>query len=240
MSVSVAVVDDQPIVRAGLVKLIEAEPGLTVAGQAADGIEAVQLARAARPDVILMDVRMPRLDGIEATKRILAEHDRTRVIVLTTFGLDEYVVSALRNGASAFLLKDAEPDHLIAAIHVVATGDAFVAPTATRRLLAAHTTHPPAKTPTPSQPSPRGNARSSTSSHAATRTPKSPTHSSSPKPPSRPTSPTSSPNSVSETAYKPSSSPTNAAPSNHTTADTNNGPGQTQATSGRLARSSSL
>jgi DNA-binding NarL/FixJ family response regulator len=147
MTVSVAVVDDQPIVRAGLVKLIEAEPGLTVAGEARDGIEAVQLARTARPDVILMDIRMPRLDGIEATKRIVAEHDRTRVIVLTTFGLDEYVVSALRNGASAFLLKDAEPDHLIAAIHVVSTGDAFVAPAATRRLLAAHTTHPTGEDP---------------------------------------------------------------------------------------------
>ncbi len=140
MTISVAVVDDQAIVRAGLVKLIEAEPGLVVAGEAADGIEALQLARTVRPDVMLMDVRMPRLDGIEATKRIVAELGRTRVIVLTTFGLDEYVVGALRNGASAFLLKDVEPDHLIAAIHVVATGDAFVAPAAMRSLLAAHVT----------------------------------------------------------------------------------------------------
>lgn len=137
MTISVAIADDQAMVRAGLVKLLEAEPGFTVAGEAGDGIEALGLVRESRPDVILMDIRMPRLDGLEATKRISQESLDTRVVVLTTFGLDEYVYEALRNGASGFLLKDAEPEHLIAAVRLVATGDSLLAPVATRRLVEA-------------------------------------------------------------------------------------------------------
>jgi RNA polymerase sigma factor (sigma-70 family) len=137
VTISVAIADDQAMVRAGLVKLLEAEPGFTVAGEAGDGIEALGLVRESRPDVILMDIRMPRLDGLEATKRISQESLDTRVVVLTTFGLDEYVYEALRNGASGFLLKDAEPEHLIAAVRLVATGDSLLAPVATRRLVEA-------------------------------------------------------------------------------------------------------
>ena len=137
MTISVAIADDQAMVRAGLAKLLEAEPGFAVAGEAADGVEALGLVRETRPDVVLMDIRMPRLDGLEATRRIAQEVEGTRVIVLTTFGLDEYVFDALRSGASGFLLKDAEPEHLIAAIRLVATGESLLAPAATRRLIEA-------------------------------------------------------------------------------------------------------
>jgi len=107
VTITVAVADDQAIIRAGLVKLLASEPDLSVCGEAADGVEALRLVRDTRPDVILMDIRMPRLDGLEATRRITQEVGETRVIVLTTFGLDEYVFDALRSGASGFLLKDA-------------------------------------------------------------------------------------------------------------------------------------
>lgn len=137
MTITVAVADDQAIIRAGLVKLLESEPDLTVSGEAADGVEALRLVRETRPDVVLMDIRMPKLDGLEATRRIAREVGETRVIILTTFGLDEYVFGALKNGASGFLLKDAEPEHLIAAIRLVATGDSLLAPVTTRRLIEA-------------------------------------------------------------------------------------------------------
>jgi RNA polymerase sigma factor (sigma-70 family) len=141
VTISVAIADDQAMVRAGLIKLLEAEPGFAVAGEAADGIAALGLVRESLPDVILMDIRMPRLDGLEATKRITQESLSTRVIVLTTFELDEYVYEALRNGASGFLLKDAEPEHLIAAIRLVATGDSLLAPAPTRRLIEERARH---------------------------------------------------------------------------------------------------
>jgi DNA-binding NarL/FixJ family response regulator len=136
---SVLVVDDQVLIRAGLAALIHAAPGLEAVGQAADGPEAVDLARAVCPDVILMDIRMPGMSGVTATERILAEAgpDAPKVLVLTTFDLDEYVHAALRVGASGFLLKDTPPERLIAAIHTVAAGDTLLAPGLTRRLIEA-------------------------------------------------------------------------------------------------------
>jgi DNA-binding NarL/FixJ family response regulator len=131
---SVLVADDQELVRTGLRTILE-RSGLDVLGEAADGREAVHEARRLRPDVVLMDVRMPRLDGIGATRELLAAGGGPRVIVLTTFDLDEYVYEALRAGASGFLLKDAPPDRLVAAIHAVNDGEALLAPQITRRLV---------------------------------------------------------------------------------------------------------
>jgi DNA-binding NarL/FixJ family response regulator len=137
MTISVAVADDQALVRAGFCGIIAATPGLRVVGEAANGAEAVAAARSARPDVLLMDVRMPVLDGIGATGQITsaAESAGVRVIILTTFDLDEYVFGALRAGASGFLLKDTLPEDLITAIRVVAAGEALLAPSVTRRLI---------------------------------------------------------------------------------------------------------
>jgi DNA-binding NarL/FixJ family response regulator len=135
MSISVLITDDQELVRAGFRVLIESATDLRVVGEAGDGATAVAAAASSRPDVILMDIRMPRLDGIEATRRILAACPRTRVIMLTTFGADEYVYRALRAGASGFLLKDLPPADLLNAIRVVAAGDALLAPAVTRRLI---------------------------------------------------------------------------------------------------------
>ncbi|MFE0418524.1 response regulator [Streptomyces tendae] len=135
------VVDDQYLVRSGLATLLRAAPGMEVVGEAADGAEAVELAARIRPDVVLMDIRMPGLTGIQATERILAEavDPAPRVLVLTTFDLDEYVYGALRAGASGFLLKDAGPERLLAAITAVHGGDALFAPAVTRRLVEAFT-----------------------------------------------------------------------------------------------------
>ena len=137
MSVRVVVADDQLLVRAGFRVLVDSAPDLEVIGEAGDGTEAVELARRERPDVVLMDIRMPRMDGLEATRRIVADEllDGVRVLVLTTFDLDEYVYQALRAGASGFLLKDTPPADLLAAIRVVAAGDALLAPRVTRRLI---------------------------------------------------------------------------------------------------------
>ncbi len=137
MTISVAVADDQALVRAGFCGIIAATQGLAVVGEAANGAEAVAAARSAKPDVLLMDVRMPVLDGIEATRQITsaAESAGVHVIILTTFDLDEYVFGALRAGASGFLLKDTLPEDLITAIRVVAAGEALLAPSVTRRLI---------------------------------------------------------------------------------------------------------
>jgi DNA-binding NarL/FixJ family response regulator len=137
--ITVELADDQALVRAGFHALLDAEPGISVVAQAADGETAVALARRYRPDVVLMDIRMPRVDGLQATAEITSDPDlcQTRVVVLTTFELDEYVFGALRAGASGFLLKDVEPDDLVAAVRVVAAGEALLAPRLTRRLIEA-------------------------------------------------------------------------------------------------------
>jgi len=134
MTLRVVVADDQALVRVGFCGIIAATPGFTVVGEAGNGAEAVEAARRTRPDVILMDVRMPVMDGIEATRRITASTD-VRALILTTFDLDEYVFAALRAGASGFLLKDTLPADLLTAIRVVAAGDALLAPSVTRRLI---------------------------------------------------------------------------------------------------------
>jgi DNA-binding NarL/FixJ family response regulator len=139
MSISVLLADDQPLLRRGFRMIIEAEGDLTVTGEAGDGEEAVACARRNPPDVVLMDIRMPRTDGIEATRRITTAHPSVRVLVLTTFDLDEYAFGALRAGASGFLLKDVRPAELVTAIRTVASGDAVVSPRVTRRLLEEYT-----------------------------------------------------------------------------------------------------
>ncbi|MEO5874265.1 MAG: response regulator transcription factor [Streptosporangiaceae bacterium] len=135
--IRVLIADDQTIVRAGFAALLGAQEDITVVGEAADGLEAVHLAARHRPDVVVMDIRMPRMDGIEATRRILAQPgtESLRVLVLTTFDIDEYVYDALAAGASGFLLKDATADDLVAAVRVVARGDALLAPQVTGRLV---------------------------------------------------------------------------------------------------------
>jgi len=135
MTIRVVVADDEAIVRAGFRLLIDAEPGLTVLGESANGAEAAALADKTSPDVVLMDIRMPVLDGIEATRQITSA-GRARVLILTTFDLDEYVFAALRAGASGFLLKDRPPEELLSAIRVIAAGEALLAPNITRRLIA--------------------------------------------------------------------------------------------------------
>jgi DNA-binding NarL/FixJ family response regulator len=142
--ISVLLADDQDLVRIGLRALIDAEDGMTVAGEAADGLAAVALAQRTRPDIVLMDVRMPGIDGIEATKRVVASPSlaETRVIVLTTFELDEYVFDALRYGASGFLTKDTKPADLLQAIRLVAAGEALLSPSVTRRVVREFATRP--------------------------------------------------------------------------------------------------
>jgi DNA-binding NarL/FixJ family response regulator len=146
----VVVADDQALVRVGFCGIIAATPGFEVVGEAANGAEAIEAARAAKPDVILMDVRMPVMNGIEATSQITASTD-VRVLILTTFDLDDYVFAALRAGASGFLLKDTLPADLITAIRVVAAGEALLAPSVTRRLIGEFARRP-ADTPAPGQP----------------------------------------------------------------------------------------
>ncbi len=136
MTIRVVVVDDQEVVRAAFGALLTTQSDFTVVGTAADGADAVRLCAERHPDVVLMDVRMPRMDGIEATRRIVAAEPRPRVLVLTTFDLDEHVYDALEAGASGFLLKDVTPERLFDAVRVIAAGDALLAPGVTRRLVA--------------------------------------------------------------------------------------------------------
>jgi len=135
VSISVLLADDQPLLRRGFRMILEAEGDLVIAAEAGNGQEAVALARRHAPDVVLMDIRMPGTDGIEATRQIIAAGGRVRVLVLTTFDLDEYAFGALRAGASGFLLKDVRPAELVTAIRTVASGDAVISPRVTRRLL---------------------------------------------------------------------------------------------------------
>jgi DNA-binding NarL/FixJ family response regulator len=151
VSVSVLVCDDQGLVRTGFKMIVDAQPDLEVVGEARDGLEAVAVARQRHPDVVLMDIRMPQLDGLEATRRLTTDPltQRSRVVVLTTYDSDEFVYEALRAGASGFLLKDAPAEELVSAIRVVASGDALLAPSITRRLIEEF-----AKRPVPSAPPP--------------------------------------------------------------------------------------
>jgi DNA-binding NarL/FixJ family response regulator len=137
MTIRVVLADDQPIVRAGFQTILDAQPDIEVVGEAADGVEAVAVVERLRPDVVVMDIRMPNLDGISATRRIFERDSSgaTKVLVLTTFDLDDYVYDSLAAGASGFLLKDAGPEQLTEAIRVVAAGDALLAPSVTRRLI---------------------------------------------------------------------------------------------------------
>ncbi len=137
MSISVLIADDQPLMRAALRLSLTAEPDIELAGEAADGRQAVELAERTRPDVVVMDIRMPRLDGVAATRQLTAPGDGkpVKVLVITTFDLDEYVVEALRAGASGFLLKDATPEELVYAVRMIAAGNALLAPSITKRLL---------------------------------------------------------------------------------------------------------
>ncbi|XIE79449.1 response regulator [Streptomyces sp. SBR177] len=144
---TVLIADDQPMQRFGFRMLLESQDDMTVVDEAANGTEAVRLADRHRPDVVLMDIRMPGLDGIEATRRIVATGERTRVLIVTTFDLDEYAYEGLRAGASGFLVKDAQPEELLSGIRAVASGDAVVAPSLTRRLLDTYLPHlPPSPT----------------------------------------------------------------------------------------------
>jgi DNA-binding NarL/FixJ family response regulator len=138
MTIGVVVVDDQALVRAGFRVLVDSEEGFRVLGEASNGMEAVELVARTQPDVVLMDVRMPKMDGIEATRQILqaGSGPGPRILILTTFDLDEYVYAALRAGASGFMLKDTPPSELLSAIRVIAGGDALLAPSVTRRLIA--------------------------------------------------------------------------------------------------------
>jgi DNA-binding NarL/FixJ family response regulator len=143
VTIRVLLVDDQELVRTGFRMVLDAQTGIEVAGEAADGRDALEVLRSTSADVVLMDVRMPRMDGIEATRHICARDDGPKVIILTTFDLDEYAFAALKAGAAGFLLKDAGPEQLIEAIRAVSSGDAVVAPSTTRRLIDRFVQHIP-------------------------------------------------------------------------------------------------
>jgi len=150
VTIRVLIADDQELVRTGFRVIVNAEPDLQVVGEAADGLQTIEAVARLHPDVVLMDIRMPHLNGIEATRRVAAQPRPPRVLILTTFDLDEYVYDALRAGASGFMLKDAGADELLHAIRVIAAGDALLAPTITRKLIEDFVCRPPAN------PSPAG------------------------------------------------------------------------------------
>jgi DNA-binding NarL/FixJ family response regulator len=154
MSIRVVVADDQDLVRAGLVMILGAQPGIDVVGEAADGLQALEVCRRLRPDVLLVDIRMPGLDGVEVTRQLAGPEvaDPMAVVVITTFDLDEYILGALRAGARGFLLKDAGPELLVQAVHAAAQGDALIAPNVTRRLLTALVEHAPETVSQPIDP----------------------------------------------------------------------------------------
>jgi DNA-binding NarL/FixJ family response regulator len=150
--IKVVIADDQGLIRVGLRKVLEIEPDTTVVGEAADGEQAVELATRLQPDVVLMDIRMPLLDGIEATRRLVRTHPSIRVLMLTTFGLDNYVFESLRAGASGFMLKDAPPEDIAAAVRIVANGDALLAPSITRSVIEQFARQPAPPPPHPPVP----------------------------------------------------------------------------------------
>jgi DNA-binding NarL/FixJ family response regulator len=153
MTIRVLLVDDQPLLRTGFRLILATEPDIEVVGEAGDGVTAQSQVAALRPDVVLMDIRMPRMDGVEATRGIVDAHgDATRVLVLTTYDLDEYIIEALRAGASGFLLKDTPAEALVDAVRVVHQGDAVVGPSITRRLLDRYAKHLPASREAPAPP----------------------------------------------------------------------------------------
>ena len=149
--IRVLVVDDQALVRGGFRMILDAQKDIEVVAEAGDGREALQKARELRPDVVLMDIRMPELDGLEATRRLLGEDGSTRVLILTTFDADEYVYEAMKAGASGFLLKDVRPEQLAEAVRVVAAGDALLAPAITRRLVEQFVRRPPPRSGKPGE-----------------------------------------------------------------------------------------
>ncbi len=149
MSINVLIADDQALMRAGFRTILDADPELRLVAEAADGAQAVDAARRTRPDIVLMDIRMPVMDGLEATRRIVATRDLPRVLILTTFDLDEYVYDALAAGASGFLLKDVAPEQLLAGIHTIAQGDSLLSPTITRRLIESFVRHERTRQPPP-------------------------------------------------------------------------------------------
>jgi DNA-binding NarL/FixJ family response regulator len=162
VSITVVIADDQPLMRAALRMTLTAEPDIEVTGEAADGVEAVELAERLRPDVVVMDIRMPNLDGVAATGRLTSPGDGkpAKVLAITTFDLDEYVVEALRAGASGFLLKDATPEELVHAVRVIGAGNALLAPTVTKRQLDRYACRRrPRRTPSCSISSPTGSSR---------------------------------------------------------------------------------
>ncbi|MEU7073196.1 response regulator transcription factor [Streptomyces narbonensis] len=158
---TVLIADDQPMQRLGFRMLLESQDDMTVVGEASNGTEAIRQVDRHHPDVVLMDIRMPGLDGIEATRRIVATGARTRILIVTTFDLDEYAYEGLRAGASGFLVKDAQPEELLAGIRAVASGDAVVAPSLTRRLLDAYIDHLP-QSAAPATAAPQEDPRLST------------------------------------------------------------------------------
>ena len=210
-TVRVVVADDQDLVRTGLAMILDAQPDLDVVGVAADGRQAVAVAGRTAPDVVLMDVRMPVLDGVAATREILAARPATHVLVLTTFDLDEYVLGALRAGASGFLVKDAPRASLLAAVRAVATGDVLLSPDVTRRLVTTHLTRRVERSTEASRASlglRRASWRCSGSSRPGDPTPSSPVSCTSPRRPSRPTWAACWTSSAHATACNSSSSPT--------------------------------